>query len=107
MEVNHSSLLPEDLLTLVWGPNIKQELFTRWSQGKVHNFFCKLLIVLFSIAGFIFSPNEKTALIQASGGPCAVIAPVQAILLKNLIKIYSYSELKEVSRFNVDIQFYI
>lgn len=37
------------------------------------------------IAGFEFSPSEPTALIQRQGGPCAVIAPVQAYLLTHLL----------------------
>lgn len=32
--------------------------------------------------GFEFSDIEPSALIQRQGGPCAVIAPVQAFLLK-------------------------
>ncbi|XP_042878766.1 ubiquitin carboxyl-terminal hydrolase MINDY-3 homolog [Penaeus japonicus] len=63
---------------LVWGPSIRPELFARWSQG------------------FIFSKDERTALIQTSGGPCAVIAPVQAFLLKNLISKYQLSQLREI-----------
>ncbi|XP_073992421.1 ubiquitin carboxyl-terminal hydrolase MINDY-3 homolog isoform X2 [Rhodnius prolixus] len=35
--------------------------------------------------GFRFSSDEPTALIQNEGGPCAVIAPVQAYILKSLI----------------------
>uniref|UniRef100_A0A3B3BBI4 Ubiquitin carboxyl-terminal hydrolase MINDY n=1 Tax=Oryzias melastigma TaxID=30732 RepID=A0A3B3BBI4_ORYME len=35
--------------------------------------------------GFVFSENEPTALEQFEGGPCAVIAPVQAFLLKNIL----------------------
>lgn len=37
------------------------------------------------LVGFTFSSAEPTALIQLHGGPCAVIAPVQAYLLKNAI----------------------
>ena len=50
----------------------------------------------FLFLGFIFSTEEKTALIQTSGGPCAVIAPVQAFLLKNLINCYNIQQFKEV-----------
>lgn len=35
--------------------------------------------------GFIFSKDETTALMQLEGGPCAVIAPVQAFLLKSAL----------------------
>uniref|UniRef100_A0A6M2DD93 Ubiquitin carboxyl-terminal hydrolase MINDY n=1 Tax=Xenopsylla cheopis TaxID=163159 RepID=A0A6M2DD93_XENCH len=55
------------VLHLLWGSEIKQEVFQRWSQG------------------FAFSPDEPSALVQNEGGPCAVIAPVQAFLLKILL----------------------
>lgn len=38
-----------------------------------------------SILGFEFSNEEPSALVQKQGGPCAVIAPVQAYILKILI----------------------
>ncbi|XP_053975882.1 ubiquitin carboxyl-terminal hydrolase MINDY-3 homolog isoform X1 [Hylaeus volcanicus] len=53
--------------TLLWGNAVKEDVFKRWAQG------------------FYFSPDEPTALIQAEGGPCAVIAPVQAFILKQLL----------------------
>lgn len=52
---------------------------------------------MWRLAGFIFSEDERTALIQTSGGPCAVIAPVQAFLIKNLIASYQFTQLREVS----------
>lgn len=52
---------------LLWGNGVKEEVFARWSQG------------------FVFSEHEATALIQHEGGPCAVIAPVQAFLLKHAL----------------------
>lgn len=53
---------------IVWGPDIKQDNFERWSQGfKFEN------------------KKEPTAMLQYSGGPCAVIAAVQAFLLKELL----------------------
>jgi len=38
-------------------------------------------------SGFVFSGDdgEPTALLQYDGGPCAVIVPVQAFLLKRLL----------------------
>ncbi|XP_017877343.1 ubiquitin carboxyl-terminal hydrolase MINDY-3 homolog isoform X1 [Ceratina calcarata] len=53
--------------TLLWGNTVKEEVFKRWAQG------------------FYFSPDEPTALVQTEGGPCAVIAPVQAFILKELL----------------------
>lgn len=35
--------------------------------------------------GFEFSESEPSALVQRQGGPCAVIAPVQAFLLKTIL----------------------
>jgi uncharacterized OB-fold protein len=44
------------------------------------------MVLWFEFSGFQFSPDEVTALVQKEGGPCAVIAPVQAFLLRALIK---------------------
>lgn len=52
---------------IVWGSNIRLDVFQRWSQG------------------FEFSEFEPSALVQRQGGPCAVIAPVQAFLLKTIL----------------------
>ena len=41
----------------------------------------------------MFSEDESTALVQQEGGPCAVIAPVQSFLLKNIL--FSNSHKKE------------
>lgn len=38
-----------------------------------------------NFVGFQFSTDESTALVQLEGGPCAVIAPVQAYIIKNLL----------------------
>ncbi|KAH8291627.1 hypothetical protein KR018_007419, partial [Drosophila ironensis] len=47
--------------------------------------------------GFEFSQIEPTALVQKQGGPCAVIAPVQAYLLKIIITEMPGMKLSEVS----------
>ncbi|KAK2570214.1 Ubiquitin carboxyl-terminal hydrolase MINDY-3 [Acropora cervicornis] len=57
----------EEILRLLWGKNVKDDIFKRWSQG------------------FVFSTDEPSALIQEQGGPCAVIASVQAYLLKSIL----------------------
>ncbi|XP_023700314.1 ubiquitin carboxyl-terminal hydrolase MINDY-3 [Paramormyrops kingsleyae] len=61
----------KDLVELVWGrPScsaVTETPFRRWTQG------------------FVFSQTEPSALEQLEGGPCAVIAPVQAFLLKNVL----------------------
>ena len=35
--------------------------------------------------GFVFSDHEPSALVQFDGGPCSIIASVEAFLLKNLL----------------------
>uniref|UniRef100_A0A1A9X4J8 Ubiquitin carboxyl-terminal hydrolase MINDY n=1 Tax=Glossina brevipalpis TaxID=37001 RepID=A0A1A9X4J8_9MUSC len=57
----------QEIRSLLWGPTIRLDVFRRWSQG------------------FEFSDVEPSALVQKQGGPCAVIAPVQAYILKILI----------------------
>ncbi|KAM8982279.1 ubiquitin carboxyl-terminal hydrolase MINDY-3 [Antechinus flavipes] len=65
------SELTKELMELVWGPKsspgLSDTIFCRWTQG------------------FVFSESEGSALEQLEGGPCAVIAPVQAFLLKKLL----------------------
>ncbi|XP_067862819.1 ubiquitin carboxyl-terminal hydrolase MINDY-3 [Heptranchias perlo] len=60
-----------ELAELVWGrrpsSGLSDAVFRRWTQG------------------FVFSQSEATALEQFEGGPCAVIAPVQAFLSKNFL----------------------
>jgi len=43
----------------------------------------KVYYILLSLLGFVFSNDERTALVQYEGGPCAVIAPIQAFVIKN------------------------
>lgn len=57
----------DEIIKVMWGNEVKEDVFKRWKQG------------------FRFSPDEPTALLQHEGGPCAVIAPVQAFILKSLI----------------------
>ncbi|XP_068083950.1 ubiquitin carboxyl-terminal hydrolase MINDY-3 homolog [Anabrus simplex] len=56
-----------DIQNLLWGSSVEDDVFRRWAQG------------------FHFSKEEPTALEQTEGGPCAVIAPVQAFILKILV----------------------
>uniref|UniRef100_A0A8C9WGW4 Ubiquitin carboxyl-terminal hydrolase MINDY n=1 Tax=Scleropages formosus TaxID=113540 RepID=A0A8C9WGW4_SCLFO len=73
----------KELVELVWGRPasgaMTESLFRRWTQG------------------FLFSESESTALEQLEGGPCAVIAPVQAFLLKNVLFNYEGSNWREIS----------
>jgi len=50
--------------SLVFGGGVKQTVLDRWLQP------------------FTFSSQEPAALVQGAGGPCAVLAPLQAFLLK-------------------------
>lgn len=59
--------LLKNIKTLLWGSTVKEDVFKRWAQG------------------FYFSVDEPTALVQREGGPCAVIASVQAFILKQLL----------------------
>lgn len=47
--------------------------------------------------GFEFSESEPSALVQRQGGPCAVIAPVQAFLLKTILLETDSQNLSSVS----------
>jgi len=57
----------ERLKRVVWGRELKEDVFGRWSQG------------------FVFSEDEPAALVQDGGGPCAVITPVQGFIVKHLL----------------------
>uniref|UniRef100_A0A8C1JCW4 Ubiquitin carboxyl-terminal hydrolase MINDY n=1 Tax=Cyprinus carpio TaxID=7962 RepID=A0A8C1JCW4_CYPCA len=73
----------KEVVDLVWGRpgggGVPASLFRRWSQG------------------FVFSEAERSALEQFEGGPCAVIAPVQAFLLKNILFNTEGSNWKDIS----------
>jgi len=64
--------------TLVWGNKVKESVFKRWLQP------------------FVFSPSEPTALLQSAGGPCAVLAPVQAFILKQCLR----DQIKDLQNLN-------
>ncbi|XP_068141200.1 ubiquitin carboxyl-terminal hydrolase MINDY-3 homolog [Drosophila tropicalis] len=68
-----------DIKQLLWGDGVREDVFKRWSQG------------------FEFSDVEPSALVQKQGGPCAVIAPVQAYLLKIIIMDMPGIKLAEIS----------
>ncbi|XP_061810587.1 ubiquitin carboxyl-terminal hydrolase MINDY-3 [Nerophis lumbriciformis] len=77
------SELNKELLDLVWGRppsgGVSPSIFRRWTQG------------------FVFSQSERTALEQFEGGPCAVIVPVQAFLLKTLLFNRETSDWRHIS----------
>ena len=59
--------------------------------SRYFNFLLAFKLILkssslkYSQKGFLFSNKEPTALLQLHGGPCAILAPVQAYLLKDLL----------------------
>lgn len=69
MADNGETISPEiiEIKKLLWGPYVKDDVFMRWAQG------------------FHFSKDEPTALEQVEGGPCAVLAPVQAYILRSIL----------------------
>ncbi|KAJ8411666.1 hypothetical protein AAFF_G00164740 [Aldrovandia affinis] len=75
--------LNKEVVDLVWGrqtsSGMTDALFKRWTQG------------------FVFSQTERTALEQFQGGPCAVIAPVQAFLMKNVLFNCERSNWRDIS----------
>ncbi|CAF0766979.1 unnamed protein product [Adineta steineri] len=64
---NEMIKLPIELINIVWGSDIENSIFERWSQP------------------FQFSIDEPSALIQHEGGPCSVLTTVEAHLLNELI----------------------
>lgn len=69
----------DQLRTIVWGKNPREDVFQRWTQG------------------IVLSQFEPSALIQFEGGPCAILAPVQAFLLRNLLKQWKSQEWKTIN----------
>ncbi|KAK3765924.1 hypothetical protein RRG08_002170 [Elysia crispata] len=69
----------QGMRSLLWGSSLKEDVFSRWSQG------------------FIFSEETPSALVQFEGGPCAVIAPVQAFIVKCAIFKDKSSDLKNLT----------
>lgn len=92
----------DDLRKIVWGSAIRLDVFQRWSQGNIpyissKQHKTKFKRVFSKNLGFEFSEHEPSALVQRQGGPCAVIAPVQAYLIKALSPEIGVTPLNEVS----------
>lgn len=67
-----ASVLPQlsAACQLIWGFSCDTEIghiFEQWAQG------------------FLFSPDCLTALVQDKGGPCSVIVPTQAYIIKHIL----------------------
>jgi len=56
------------LKTLVFGAGVNENVFERWLQP------------------IVFHSKEPTAMLQFSGGPCAVLAPLQAFLIRRCLE---------------------
>ncbi|XP_043462343.1 ubiquitin carboxyl-terminal hydrolase MINDY-3 homolog [Leptopilina heterotoma] len=83
MAENAAELL-ENIKILLWGPSVKEDVFRRWAQG------------------FYFSQDEPSALVQREGGPCVVIAPVQAFIIKQLLQEFDISTWKDIKNEKCD-----
>lgn len=69
----------ERALSVIWGTEIQRDVFQRWKQG-IQGFVLQEKTFSFYFnnrVGFQFSKEEPLALVQHSGGPCAVLSPVQ------------------------------
>lgn len=108
---------------LLWGSTIKHDVFNRWSQGKLFYFVQCFFSVVDSLqfvekkwfvylrpikncVGFEFSDIEPSALVQRQGGPCGVLAPVQAFLLKILLMETPGYNISDVSSLNLEYVFH-
>lgn len=76
-------------------PCICMRLCTHCTHLCVRLSMCVCVCVF--LVGFDFSDVEPSALVQKQGGPCAVIAPVQAYLLKIIIMDMPGTQLTKVS----------
>lgn len=98
-----------DIKILLWGEVVKADVFKRWSQGMYLYFWYAFkndannYFIVISFKGFEFSDAEPSALLQKQGGPCAVIAPVQAFLLKILLMETPGYNISDVSIFFLSI----
>lgn len=57
--------------------------YNKYIKNKIKTFL-HINYIKFS-PGFQFSADERSALLQFDGGPCSVIASVQAFVIKNLL----------------------
>ncbi|KAM6209838.1 ubiquitin carboxyl-terminal hydrolase MINDY-3 isoform 1-T1 [Sarcoramphus papa] len=62
----------------------RQAWIVQTAGGSGYTYRPTSAYLLLLVCRFVFSESESTALEQFEGGPCAVIAPVQAFLLKRL-----------------------
>ena len=68
----------QSIKSLVFGGGVKQTVLDRWLQP----FTFSSQVEEKSCLSLKSHPKEPAALVQGAGGPCAVLAPLQAFLLK-------------------------
>ncbi len=103
----------QNLFHQVWGTGIKEDIFQRWTQGilcrglnlSLFYFYFNYYYYSKISKGMVFSAYEPSALVQFEGGPCAILAPVQAFLLKNLLQNKITEDWKKVNNSNFQINF--
>ena len=73
------------LKTLVFGAGVNENVFERWLQPIVfHSKVRQTYNGIFILLNKTF--QEPTAVLQFSGGPCAVLAPLQAFLIRKCLE---------------------
>lgn len=73
---------------ILWGSTTETKSFLQWNQP------------------FIFSEKEPSALIQRDGGPCAVLAPIQAEILCLITNDTSFSSISSPIAFQAAMKHY-
>lgn len=74
--------------TILWGSTSETKSFLQWNQP------------------FIFSEKEPSALMQRDGGPCAVLAPIQAEILSLITRDACFSAISSPSAFQAAMKQY-
>ena len=88
----------QSIKSLVFGGGVKQTVLDRWLQP----FTFSSQVEEKSCLSLKSHPKEPAALVQGAGGPCAVLAPLQAFLLKVAQLFHERCKLALTSSFNFD-----
>ena len=88
----------QSIKSLVFGGGVKQTVLDRWLQP----FTFSPQVEEKSCLSLKSHPKEPAALVQGAGGPCAVLAPLQAFLLKVAQLFHERCKLALTSLFNFD-----
>nr|GMD09127.1 ubiquitin carboxyl-terminal hydrolase MINDY-3 [Ipomoea batatas] len=79
----------EQLFSLIFGSAVTKEVLRQWSNQGIRNFSSSGLS--FKRNRFSCDPETSMGLVQHEGGPCGVLAAIQAFVLKYLL--FSMEEL--------------